>query len=148
VKVTTVRALRALDLREREGAGQDGGVFRYYGPKQKLSMTFRWDGAGITKDGQTVVIEEEKPPFSQIHIQGHLARIRLMSDYGEKVKKLIWLVPSGTHVDLDRIVLPWVTISEKATKRRFPKMEYRNYAGRYLGELGSSEMGEVNSKNG
>ena len=138
MRVSTLRTLRSLNLRERSGAGEDGGVFRYYSLERKASLTFRWDGAGITREGDTVVIEEEKPPYSQLHIQGHLARIGVMLNQGERVKKLIWLVPSDAFVDLDRIVWSWIQMVGAGKSGRLPVIEYRNYDGRYLAGLGVS----------
>jgi hypothetical protein len=138
MRVSTLRTLRSLNLRERSAAGEDGGVFHYYSPDRKAALTFRWDGAGITREGDTVVIEEEKPPYSRLHIQGHLARIGVMLNQGERVRKLIWLVPSDAFVDLDRIVWSWIQMSEVKESGRFPAIEYRNYDGRYLAALGVS----------
>lgn len=144
MRVSTLRTLRSLNLRERSAAGEDGGVFHYYSPDMRVSLTFRWDGAGITREGDTVVIEEEKPPYSRLHIQGHLARIGVMLNQGERVKKLIWLVPSDAFVDLDRIVLSWILMSGENRSAKFPVIEYRNYDGKYLAGLGVSA--KVNGK--
>ena len=138
MRVSTVRTLRSLNLRERKAAGADGGIFNYFGSDKRLSLTFRWDGAGITREGETVVIEEEMPPFSPMHIQVHLARINVMLAQGEKINKLIWLVPAETYLDLDRIVLPWITLAGNSANVNFPTVEYRDYDGRYLAALGVS----------
>ncbi|SRR5579863_6396232 len=140
MKISTRRVLKALDLRARDGGGEDGGIFRYPDQNGKMWLAFHWDGAGINQNGEIVLIEEEAIPFSQIHIQGHLSRVSVMQLMGERVDKLIWLVPSGSQLHLDCIVLPWVRFLQEMTQKRLPKIEYRNYEGCLVGRLGDAEI--------
>jgi hypothetical protein len=78
-------------------------LFVYRDAQSELSLTFRWDGAGLSSSGDIILFEEEKPPFQAIHIHGHLSRLLLMIRAGEPVTKLIWIVPDSWYSELDRM---------------------------------------------
>ncbi len=120
--------------------GRTGGLFKYFDRHLGLLLTFLWDGAGITKSGNVIILEEERPPFNTLHIQGHLARLSLMTKLGESVEKLVWLVPPAAYIALDKIVHPWVKFDEKITGKRLASIEYRDFNGKYLGENGVSSL--------
>jgi hypothetical protein len=110
--------------------------FVYRDAQSELSLTFRWDGAGLSSSGDIILFEEEKPPFQSVHIHGHLSRLLLMIRAGEPVTKLIWIVPDRWYSELDRIVFPYLRIWENGLGIRFPSIEYRNENGACLGFLG------------
>ena len=130
--------IRKLSLQPRTKAW-GGGLFVYRDAQSELSLTFRWDGAGLSSSGDIILFEEEKPTFQAVHIHGHLSRLLLMIRAGEPVTKLIWIVPDRWYSELDRIVFPYVRMWENSLGIRFPSIEYRNENGACLGSLGVSK---------
>lgn len=139
--------LKRLDARARTAGGEGGGLFKYSGVRTGMSVRFQWDLAGITRSGNIVIIEEEKPPFSPLHIQAHLSRVRLMIALGERVERLVWIIPSSSYMKLDRVVAPWVSLEEKFYNFSYPKIEYRDSDGRYLAAINVGfEKGVTNER--
>src|SRR6267378_734446 len=74
-----------------------------------------------------------------------LCRLLFMLRAGDPIVKLIWIVPSGWHAELDRIVFPWVQMWKTAFDVKFPLIEYRNANGTFLGDLGTSRSSRRSS---
>lgn len=119
-----------LNLRERSGT-TSSGRFVYRDPTSKNELEFRWDGAGVDREGNIVLLEEEGT-FSNLHIQGHLARVSLMITFGEPVKKLIWIVSKKKYPRLRNLVESWVSLSKNKLCLQFPTIEYRTKEGNRL----------------
>jgi hypothetical protein len=84
--------INQLGLQERKGCSGLSGAFVYFDCKAKKEIKFFWDYAVITTDGDIIIIEEELSSISNLHIQGHLSRVIIMCNRGERIKKLIWIV--------------------------------------------------------
>ncbi|TMI08496.1 hypothetical protein E6H34_04445 [Candidatus Bathyarchaeota archaeon] len=42
------------------------GLFVYRDAQSELSLTFRWDGAGLNSSREIILVEEEKPTFQAV----------------------------------------------------------------------------------
>ena len=58
-----------------------------------------------------------------------------MSYYGEKVKKLVWIVRKNDYESLKRIVDSWICFFSKFYSKNFPMMEYRDQDGNVIKEV-------------
>ncbi len=58
----------------------------------KYHRTFVWDDAGIDENGQIVLLEEESSGIIPLHIEGHLARLKVMIAKGEAVGTVVWVI--------------------------------------------------------
>lgn len=96
-------------------------------------MTFIWDGAAIGPNGDLVLIEEELTAPVHVHIQGHVARAAFMVAAGERVSKLVWVVPARHFHALWSLVEPWRTALSKRLRVVSPHCEYWEPGGNCLG---------------
>ena len=98
--MSVARLLRKLNLRPRTRSG-NGGSFAYYDAQSGSHLLFRWDGSGLTKSDEIVLLEEEGPGFQPLHIQGHLTRVLFMIRSGDVIARLVWVVPEARCSDLE-----------------------------------------------
>ena len=55
-------------------------------------MTFIWDDAGVDEHGRITLVEDESNGLIPLHIEGHLARLKLMLEKGESIRNVIWII--------------------------------------------------------
>ena len=68
------------------------GAFTYINPDSASLRTFVWDDAGVDENGALVLIEEETGGLVPLHIEGHIARVKVMMAKGDKVSKVVWII--------------------------------------------------------
>ncbi len=71
---------------------QGSGNFTYTNPGSKSLRTFVWDDAGIDERGYLVLVEEELTGLVPLHVEGHIARVKVMMARGESVGRVVWVV--------------------------------------------------------
>jgi len=81
----------ALGL-SRRGHASRPGMFTYVDPTTKASRVFIWDDAGIDETGRLVLLEEEAKGIVPLHVEGHIARLKLMMNRGESIGGVVWVV--------------------------------------------------------
>ena len=123
-------AISTLGLRARTGPGGSGsGVFRYVHPED---IEFRFDGAGIDREGELVVVEEESGPITSLHIYGHLARLLVMAVLGDPVAAVGWVVEERHLENLRRVIRPWYNLASRFSKVSIPRPYYMSTEGEIL----------------
>ncbi len=106
------------------------GKFTYFDSEAVRKRTFIWDDAGIDKNGRVVLIEEELGGVIPLHIEGHLARLKVMMAKGESIGGVVWVVKERDFnklYDLLRFYRRYVS--------PLPQMEIWSARGTRLGSL-------------
>ena len=76
----------------RRANPRGSGRFSYVEPEYGSALTFIWDDAGVDQDGRITLVEEESNGLVPLHIEGHLARLKLMLEKGESIRNVIWII--------------------------------------------------------
>lgn len=100
------------------------GHFEYRVPQAAGPLVFDWDGAAIGPSNEVVLVEEELSRPVVLHIQGHLARIAVMTRLGENVRKAVWIVTESNFVEVWRIVETWCAVLASLSELTPPLNEY------------------------
>lgn len=121
------RILRSMGLKEAD-------------PETRLSplgtqVIFRWDGAGTSKDGMTVVAEVEPDEPNEDHIRLHVTNLALQMHFFGQIIKIVWIVNSDSpkcYSKLKSFAECWAELLSNALGDSPPVMEYRDIDGRML----------------
>jgi hypothetical protein len=68
------------------------GKFTYFDHDFKHRRNFVWDDAGIDEKGRLFLLEVESSGIVPLHIEGHLARLKVMMVKGETIGGVIWII--------------------------------------------------------
>jgi hypothetical protein len=104
-------------------------VFRYSLPER---MEFRFDAAGIDRNGGLVVIEEESGPISSLHVHGHLGRLLLMSALGEPTTSAVWVSDEQSLPRLRQVIRGWNAVLEDRLGLRPLRQTYVTRLGKVV----------------
>tara|TARA_B100000029_G_C16787850_1_gene671857 strand:- start:75 stop:425 length:351 start_codon:yes stop_codon:yes gene_type:complete len=101
------------------------------------SLTFVWDGAAISDNGEIILIEEEISKPVDLHIQGHVSRAAMMLSRGFRIRKLVWVTRAEEFRSLYRIVESWRQVMMEDFGAPTPPCDYLDSEGTLMA---TSEM--------
>ena len=107
------------------------GRFRYQ-TSENQPLTFIWDGAAISEDGNLLLIEEEICSPVDIHIQGHVTRIAYQVKQGVQIHKVIWVTKREYLQRLMALVETWRQALVDAFEAQTPPCDYLSEDGTLL----------------
>lgn len=105
------------------------GHFQYPVPETAGTLVFDWDGAAIGPSDEVVLVEEEFSRPVVLHIQGHVARAAVMAEFGEKIRKVVWIVTESNFGEVWRIVETWCAVLRNRSGLTPPLNEYWTHDG-------------------
>lgn len=107
-----------------EGFIPISGHFEYRIPSVMRPLVFDWDGAAIGPSDEVVIVEEELCQPVALHVQGHLARVAIMAELGERIRKTVWVVSQHNFDEVWRIVETWCEVLASLSEHTLPLNEY------------------------
>jgi hypothetical protein len=105
-------------------------MFTYIDPLTKASRVFIWDDAGIDEMGKVVLLEEESNGVVPLHVEGHIARLKVMLNKGEAIGKVVWIVNRKDYREMLNLLHFY-----RSYMGPLPRMEIWSEAGTRLGHL-------------
>ena len=112
-----LRALQKMDIKIIRNE------FRYM--KSGFTITIRWDGAGILRNGKIVLIEVEKSELNINHVWKHMFDLVLMIGQGTSINKIIWITLKYNLSKLKEMIRSWATYYSLLINIILPEIEYR-----------------------
>lgn len=100
------------------------GHFQYQVPETAGTLVFDWDGAAIGPSDEVVLVEEELSWPVVLHVQGHVARAAVMAEFGERIRKTVWIVTKTNFSAVWRIVETWCAVLRSRSGLLPPPNEY------------------------
>lgn len=105
-------------------------MFTYVDSVTKASRVFIWDDAGIDETGNVVLLEEESNGVVPLHVEGHIARLKVMLNKGESISTVIWIVNRKDFSEMLNLLRFY-----RSNMGPLPRMEIWSEAGTRLGHL-------------
>lgn len=115
-------------LRRDPGFRHMSGKFRF-STAQGHNLTFVWDGAAISDDGEVLLIEEEISKPVDLHVQGHVSRAAMMLSRGLRIRKIVWVTRADEFRNLYRIVESWRHVMMEEFDAPTPPCDYLDSEG-------------------
>ena len=114
----------------RRGHSVRPGMFTYVDPITNASRVFIWDDAGIDDMGNVVLLEEESNGVVPLHVEGHIARLKVMLNKGESIGNVVWIVNRKDFREMLNLLRFY-----RSYMGPLPRMEIWSEAGTRLGHL-------------
>ena len=105
-------------------------MFTYIDPITRASRVFIWDDAGIDEMGKVVLLEEESNGVVPLHVEGHIARLRVMLNKGESISNVVWIVDREDFREMLNLLRFY-----HSNMGPLPRMEIWSEAGTRLGHI-------------
>jgi len=105
-------------------------MFTYIDPITRASRVFVWDDAGIDEMGKVVLLEEESNGVVPLHVEGHIARLRVMLNKGESISNVVWIVDRKDFREMLNLLRFY-----HSNMGPLPRMEIWSEAGTRLGHI-------------
>ncbi len=105
-------------------------MFTYIDPITRASRVFIWDDAGIDEMGKVVLLEEESNGVVPLHVEGHIARLRVMLNKGESISNVVWIVDREDFREMLNLLRFY-----HSNMGPLPRMEIWSEAGTLLGHI-------------
>lgn len=105
-------------------------MFTYIDPVTRASRVFIWDDAGIDEMGKVVLLEEESNGVVPLHVEGHIARLRVMLNKGESISNVVWIVDRKDFREMLNLLRFY-----HSNMGPLPRMEVWSEAGTRLGHI-------------